>query len=192
MERRQDFNTRRSQTNREIIYHTRSSGIAISVNGISNPHYPLVESAQENLIKLYLNDVGLLTSQLYRNNLQAILNDEKSINLGAVYENVVAQKLKAHGHKLFYYDNRQKGEVDFLVDNYSNLSTMPIEVKSGKDYTIHSTLNNLLSNKDYNIKSGVVLSNAREARHNNGILYMLIYYVMFFDSSGTTTENIYF
>lgn len=69
---------------------------------------------------------------------------------------------------------------------------MPIEVKSGKDYTIHSTLNNLLSNKDYNIKSGVVLSNAREARHNNGILYMLIYYVMFFDSSGTTTENIYF
>ena len=69
---------------------------------------------------------------------------------------------------------------------------MPIEVKSGKDYTIHSALNNLLSNKDYNIKSGVVLSNAREVRHNNGILYMPIYYVMFFDSSGITTENIYF
>ena len=168
-----------------------SSGIAINVNAISNPHYPLVESVQKNLLKLYLNDVGLLTAQLYRNNLQPVLNDEKSINLGGVYENVVAQELKAHGHKLFYYDNRQKGEVDFLVDDYNNLTPLPIEVKSGKDYTIHSALNNLLSTKDYNIKSGVVLSNTREVRQVNGITYMPIYYVMFFDANATS-GNVYF
>lgn len=53
-----------------------------------------------------MNDVGILTSQLYKHNLQAILDDKKSINLGAVYESVVAQELCAHGHRLFYYDNR--------------------------------------------------------------------------------------
>lgn len=169
-----------------------SSGIAINVNAISNPHYPLVESVHKNLTKLYLNDVGLLTSQLYHNNLQAILNDEKSVNLGAVYENVVAQELKAHGCKLFYFDNRQKGEVDFLIDDYSNLSALPIEVKSGKDYTIHSALNNLLSTKDYNIKSGIVLSNSREVKQINNITYLPIYYVMFFDSIGNSDENVFF
>lgn len=168
-----------------------SSGIAININAISNPHYPLVESAQKNLLKLYLNDVGLLTAQLYHNNLQPILNDEKSINLGGVYENAVAQELNAHGYKLFYYDNRQKGEVDFLVDDYYNLTPLPIEVKSGKDYTIHSALNKLLSTKDYNIKSGVVLSNAREVRQVNNITYMPIYYIMFFDANATSGE-VYF
>lgn len=169
-----------------------SSGIAINVNAISNPHYPLVESVHKNLTKLYLNDVGLLTSQLYHNNLQAILNDEKSVNLGAVYENVVAQELKAHGCKLFYYDNRQKGEVDFLIDDYSKLSALPIEVKSGKDYTIHSALNNLLSTKDYGIKSGIVLSNSREVKQINNITYLPIYYVMFFDSIWNSDENVIF
>lgn len=168
-----------------------SSGISIEARAISNPHYPLVESVQKNLLKLYLNDVGLLTAQLYRNNLQPILNDEKSINLGAVYENIVAQELKAHGHKIFYYDNRQKGEVDFLIDDYSELSALPIEVKSGKDYTIHSALNNLLSTKDYNIKSGLVLSNAREIQQVNNITYMPIYYVMFLDANATSGE-VYF
>lgn len=169
-----------------------SSGIAININAISNPHYPLVESAQKNLLKLYLNDVGLLTAQLYHNNLQPILNDEKSINLGGVYENAVAQELNAHGYRLFYYDNRQKGEVDFLVDDYYNLTPLPIEVKSGKDYTIHSALNNLLSTKDYNIKSGVVLSNAREVRQVNNITYMPIYYVMSFNASSDDSENVFF
>ncbi|MDO4181391.1 MAG: AAA family ATPase, partial [Bacteroidales bacterium] len=139
-----------------------ASGITLDVHAISNPHYPLAESVQKNLLKLYLNDVGMLTSQLYRHNLRPILADEKSINLGAVYENVVAQELKCHGHKLFYYDNRQKGEVDFLVDDYSKLSVLPVEVKSGKDYTIHSALNNLLSVPEYHVLTGLVLSNERE------------------------------
>ena len=62
---------------------------------------------------LYLNDVGILTNILYRNNIRAVLDDVKSINLGTVYESVVASELKAHGFNLFYYDNRSKGEVDY-------------------------------------------------------------------------------
>ena len=89
----------------------------------------LLESESKNLIKLYMNDVGLLTNLLYGTNINAVLRDEKSVNLGAVYETVVAQELHAHGFPLHYYDNKQKGEVDFIVDDYSQLSVLPIEVK---------------------------------------------------------------
>lgn len=169
-----------------------SSGITLSVHAISQPHYPLKESVQKNLLKLYMNDVGMLTSQLYRHNLRPILNDERSINLGAVYENVVAQELKAHGHNLFYYDNRQKGEVDFIIDDYKQLSILPVEVKSGKDYTIHSALNNMTSIPEYHVLSGLVLSNEREVKRNGKITYMPIYYVMFLDSTGENETDIYF
>ena len=131
------------------------------------------------LLKLYLNDVGILTNILYKHNIRAILDSEKSINLGTVYESVVASELKAHGHKLYYYDNRNKGEVDYLIDDYDELSVVPIEVKSGKDYTIHSALNNFVSNESYNIKKAVVLSNEREVTHKGKITYLPIYYVMF-------------
>ena len=106
----------------------------------------------KNLLKLYLNDVGILTNILYGNNIRAVLDDEKSINLGSVYETVVASELTAHGFKLFYYDNRNKGEVDYLIDDYDSLCTVPIEVKSGKDYTVHSALNTFVKNEDYHIK----------------------------------------
>lgn len=169
-----------------------SSGITLSAHAISHPHYPLRESVQKNLLKLYINDVGILTSQLYHYNLRPILNDERSINLGAVYENVVAQELKAHGHTLFYYDNRQKGEVDFLIDDYNQLSVLPIEVKSGKDYTVHSALNNLLSVPEYHVISGLVLSNEREVKTNGKVVYMPIYYVIFLDSTGMNEPEICF
>lgn len=159
-----------------------SSGIALDVHAISNPHFPLVESVQKNLIKLYLNDVGMLTSQLYDKNIKPILDDEKSINLGSVYESVVAQELKSHGYKLFYYDNRNKGEVDFIIDDYSNMSVLPIEVKSGRDYSIHSALNNLVSTDEYNVKSAYVLSHEREIKQKDKIFYLPIYYVMFIDN----------
>jgi predicted AAA+ superfamily ATPase len=159
-----------------------SSGIANGVSAVSNPKFPLAESVQKNLIKLYLNDVGMLTSQLYRYNLQPILSDERSINLGSVYESAVAQELKAHGFKLFYYDNRHKGEVDFLIDDYDRLSILPIEVKSGRDYTTHSALNNFLQTKDYNITRAFVLSNEREISEINGITYLPIYHIMHFSA----------
>ena len=160
-----------------------SAGITLNVQAISNPAFPLIESAGKNLLKLYLNDVGILTGLLYGNNLRAILDDQKSINLGSVYETVVASELIAHGYKLFYYDNRSKGEVDYLIDDYDGLSAVPIEVKSGKDYTVHSALNTLTGNEDYNIKKAFVLSNERLVTTKGKIIYLPIYYVMFFQNS---------
>ena len=156
-----------------------SSGIALNVQAISNPVFPLIESSGKNLLKLYLNDVGILTGILYRENINAIFNDERSINLGSVYETVVASELAAHGHKLFYYDNRNKGEVDYLIDDYKSLSVIPIEIKSGKDYRIHSALNNFTKTPDYKIKKAYVLSNERKIKTNEKIIYLPIYYAMF-------------
>lgn len=156
-----------------------NSGIALEVKAVSTPVFPLIESSGKNLIKLYLNDVGILTSILYKNNIRAVIDNERSVNLGAVYESVVASELKAHGRKLFYYDNRSNGEVDFLIDDYDSLSTVPIEVKSGKDYTVHSALDKFVGNADYKVKKAYVLSDSREVTTSGKITYLPIYYVMF-------------
>ena len=157
------------------------SGVALDVKAIASPSFPLVESASKNLVKLYLNDVGILTNILYQYNVSAVLEDKVSVNLGSVYESVVASELKAHGFELFYYDNKAKGEVDFIVDDYDQLSVLPIEVKSGKDYQIHRALNAFAANEDYKIKKSIVLSNERIVHSKGMILYLPIYYVMFIE-----------
>ena len=162
-----------------------SAGIALNVQAVSNPHFPLAETEGKNLLKLYLNDVGILSALLYGNNIRAILEDVRSINLGSVYETVVASELAAHGYKLFYYDNRTKGEVDYLIDDYNSLSVVPIEVKSGKDYTVHSALNHFVSNAEYHIQTAFVLSNAREITAKGKITYLPIYDIMFFENQPT-------
>ena len=169
-----------SQYQEEFEYLV-SSGIALAVHAISNPHFPLSESLQKNLLKLYLNDVGLLTGLLYHNNIRPVLEDVRSINLGSVYESVVAQELRAHGHKLFYYDNRKQGEIDYLIDDHIVMSAHPIEVKSGKDYTAHSALNNLLKDPDYHIQTGTVISNERKIYQEGKVTYMPVYFVMFME-----------
>lgn len=156
-----------------------NAGVALEVKAVSTPVFPLNEHSGKNLLKLYLNDVGILSGILYQNNIRAILDSENSINLGTLYEAVVAQELKAHGKQLFYYDNKSKGEVDFLINDYDSLSILPIEVKSGKDYSVHSALNSFLQNKDYNVSNAIVFSNERKVTITQaGITYLPIYYVM--------------
>lgn len=160
-----------------------SAGVTLEVKAVSTPAYPLVENSGKNLLKLYMNDVGILSGIYYRNNITAIMNENNSINLGSIYETVVAQELKAHGFDLYYYDNKKNGEVDYLIDDVDNLSNIPIEVKSGKDYTVHSALDKFLANVEYNIKRAFVLSNEQRVyRDKLGITYIPIYYVMFFNN----------
>lgn len=172
----------------EEIDYLVSSGITLETKAISNPRFPLKESEQKNLLKLYLNDVGLLTAELYRNNVSAVLNDEASVNLGSVYECAVATELAAHDHTLFYYDNRNHGEVDFLIDDYSTLSVTPLEVKSGKDYKRHSALSRFVSTPDYSIMRGYVLSNSREVETIGKITYIPVYYTMFLGDTSQEKE----
>lgn len=175
----EDIKGKRFDNYKDEFDYLIQAGVALEVKAISNPTFPLIESVSKNLLKLYFNDIGLLTNVLYKNNIMAILSEENSVNLGSVYESVVAQELKAHGKNLFYYDNKTKGEVDYLIDDYDNLSVLPIEVKSGKDYYVHTALNHFVSNEDYKIKKAIVLSNERNVIVKDKIIYMPIYYSMF-------------
>lgn len=174
---------RRSANYEAEIEYLVHSGISLDVIAVSNPKFPLIESGHKTLIKLYLNDVGLLTNILYRYNINAVISSDPGVNLGAVYETVVAQELIAHGYSLRYYDNKTKGEVDFLVDNYDTLSAMPIEVKSGKDFKKHRALDKFVDNEEYHIKNAIILSNEREVFRTGKVLYLPIYYIMFLQPS---------
>lgn len=154
-----------------------SSGIALEVKAISKPSFPLIENSGKNLLKLYMNDVGILTGIFFGTNIKAIMDDMASINLGSVYETVVAQELRAHGFNLYYYDNKKTGEVDYLIDDMVNLSVLPLEIKSGKDYQVHSALDKFLQIKEYNIQQAFVLSNAKNVEVKDGVTYLPIYYI---------------
>jgi hypothetical protein len=176
----ENISWKRADSYAEEFDYLISAGVALEVKAISQPSYPLIQNSGKNLLKLYLNDVGILSGIYYQDNITAITNDVRSVNLGAVYETVVAQELKAHNFSLYYYDNKRIGEVDFLIDDVDNLSVMPLEIKSGKDYTIHSALDKFLSIADYGIKKAYVLSNEQRVYTEGGITYMPIYYIMFF------------
>ena len=130
-----------------------SSGCVLGAKAISNPVFPLCESASKNLIKLYYNDVGLLTNLLYKNNIDVVLNKDSGVNLGSVYETVCAMELSAHGHDLYYFDSKKVGEVDFLINDYENTSILPIEIKSGNDQNNFRAIPKLVK-EPYNLQKG--------------------------------------
>ena len=156
-----------------------SSGIALACKAVSEPRFPLIQSSNKSLIKLYMNDVGLLTNILYKNNINAILDDKTGVNLGAVYETVVAEELKAYEHQLYYYDRKKVGEVDYLIDDYDSLNVLPLEIKSRKDYKNFRALPKTLEDNNYKITKGYVLYNEKEIKKYGKITYCPIYYIMF-------------
>ncbi len=166
------------------------SGICYEVRAVSNPHFPLTESESKSLLKLYMNDVGLLTRLLYQYNISAIMDEHRSINLGSVYESAVCSEMAAHGFPLFYYDNKKKGEIEFLINDFDSLSIVPIEVKSGKDYDIHASLDAFIETPDYSISRAYVFSNEREVKNLGKITYLPVYYAMFIRPSTPPAQMI--
>ena len=157
-----------------------SSGIAIGVRAVANPVFPLTESMSKDLIKLYYDDVGLLTNLLYRNNVMAILNQDSGINLGSAYETAVAMELKAHGHDLYYFDSKKTGEVDFLINDYKNTAVLPIEIKSGRDQANFRAIPRLLDeNGSYRLPLGYVFGNKNIVQKKGNLITMPIYMTMF-------------
>lgn len=157
----------------------KDAGVAIPVYNITEPKLPLVISENRNLFKLFFSDVGLLTS-CYSNQVKmAILNKEKNINNGALFENVVAQELIAKGHKGYYFNSKKQGELDFVVELDGR--AIPLEIKSGKDYKRHSALNNVLENEDYEIPEAYIFSEGNIEVDGKRV-YMPIYMIMFLDN----------
>lgn len=155
-----------------------SSGCSLASKAIADPKFPLVESMSKKLIKLYYNDVGILSGLLFKNEIQPILFKDKAINLGSVYETVCAMELVAHGHELYYFDSKKVGEVDFLINDYKSLNVLPIEIKSGNNQNNFRAIPKLLE-KPYYSKKGLIFSNKREIEEKNNLIYFPIYMIMF-------------
>ena len=157
-----------------------ASGITLQTNAVSNPIFPVNQSTCKNLVKLYYNDVGILTNLLYKNNIKAILDTDMGVNLGSVYETVCATELRAHGHDLYYFDSKKVGEVDFLINDYDNLSVLPIEIKSGNDQNNFRAIPKLVSKDNgYNLSYGYIFGNKNIVEEKNNLITMPIYMIMF-------------
>ena len=153
-----------------------SAGVAISTCNATEPRVSLNQNKKSSLLKLYSSDIGLLTSR-YGNALRTkILIDDNKINLGGIYENVVAQELNSHGFQTYFYNSHKNGELDFLIEKTASI--IPIEVKSGKDYYVHSALSKTVANEEYEVEKAYVLTN-HNIETDGKILYLPIYMCMF-------------
>ncbi len=153
-----------------------SAGVAIPAYNTTEPRVSLIQNKKSSLVKLYLSDVGLLTST-FGNALRAkLLVSDQKVNLGGIYENAVAQELNTHGFQPYFYNSHKNGELDFLIEEAA--SVIPIEVKSGKDYYVHSALSKTVSNKEYGVEKAYVLTNY-DMRREGKIVYLPVYMCMF-------------
>lgn len=150
--------------------------MALPTFNSEKPVAPLKLNEKRNLFKLFQNDVGLLACQYAEGIQLRLLSGESSINYGAIYENVVAEELHAHGWNLYYFNSKNQGELDFLLER--DAEVIPLEIKSGKSYERHNALKNVLNNKEYHIQQALVLCNDN-LRVEGNITYAPIYMLMF-------------
>ena len=156
------------------------AGVALPAHLVREPRYPLERTRVAEKFKLYSSDCGVLLSQYPTGAAVRVASGTGDANFGAVYENVVAQELLSAGFPLRYYHHSKKGEVDFLIET-SEGTVLPIEVKSGKDYKLHTALNNLLGTKEYGIDCAYALSEhnvSRAERMGKPVYYLPLYMVM--------------
>lgn len=165
------------------------AGVALPTYNVEEPRVPLKLNQQRNLFKLFLNDVGLLSSFYSPQSALNLILNEGSMNYGAVYENLVAQELAANGFELYYFNSKRQGEVDFIIEHGGKVC--PIEVKSGKDYKRHNALTNLLSDSAYSIEKAFVFSNAN-LEEKEQQLYMPIYMLMYLQAETKVNLKFYF
>jgi predicted AAA+ superfamily ATPase len=154
----------------------KNAGVALPVYNVEEPKMPLLLSRSRNLLKLFQNDIGLLAAQYAAGIQLRIIKGDKDINFGSIYENAVAQELVAHGLTPYYYNNKKRGELDFVIEYAGKI--LPIEVKSGKDYDTHRALSNIMDCSEYELTEAIVLSNSN-LRVDHKIVYAPIYMIMF-------------
>ena len=156
----------------------KNAGVALPVYNIEEPKLPLLLSRSRNLFKLFQSDIGLLAAQYAEGIQLRIISGDKSINFGSVFENAVAQELVAHGIDVYYYNNKKRGELDFVIELAGKV--LPIEVKSGKDYEVHRALTNIMDCSEYEIPESIIFNNDN-INVRGKYIYAPIYMVMFIE-----------
>jgi predicted AAA+ superfamily ATPase len=153
------------------------AGVALPCYSVAEPKIPLKLSERSNLFRLYMCDTGLLCAASMENVQFDILNDDLTVNMGSILENVFAVQLKANGFELRYMNRKNLGEVDFVLQQGKNV--IPAEIKSGGDYGKHSALNNVLNVAEWNIKNAYVFCKGNVGVRDR-VTYLPWYMVMFF------------
>jgi predicted AAA+ superfamily ATPase len=161
----------------------KNAGVALPIYNIEEPKVPLLLSRSRNLFKLFQNDIGLLASQYSEGIQLRIIQGDKNINFGSIYENAVAQELVAHNIDAYYYNNKKRGEIDFVIELEGK--ALPIEVKSGKDYETHHALSNIMDCEEYELQKAIVFNN-ENLHTKNKIIYSPIYMIMFLEKKNET------
>jgi len=160
-----------------------SAGVAIPIYNTTEPVIPMKINQERTTLKLFMEDVGLLTYELLSPRIKsAILSGDFSINEGAICENLVAQLLKAHGfNRQFYFNSKKIGEVDFLVEHQNQV--IPIEVKSGTAFSQHAALDKLMNVPNYYLDEAYIFCPSNVKR--NGIYnYFPLYMIEFLQKGG--------
>ena len=160
---------------RDDFLWLKSAGVALPVYNVTELMNPLAVSEKRNLFKLFLSDVGLLTNRYPASVRFQLLNKERGIKNGGLFENAVAQELYAKGFHVYYYNSKRQGELDFVIELNGNV--LPIEVKSGKDYKRHQALNNVINTESNRIPEAIVFHDGN-VEHEGKILYLPIYMMM--------------
>lgn len=154
------------------------AGVGLPCYNVKVPEIPLTINTQHNLFKLFLCDVGLLSAQASGDARFSLLKGDLTVNWGSMLENAIAQELTAHGFSLRYFDKAKYGELDFIIEKAS--AVLPLEVKSGKDYEKHKSLDNVMDVREWGIHNAIVLCR-ENVYEKGGILYLPWYAAMFIE-----------
>ena len=150
----------------------KDAGVALPVYNVEAPVIPLKASKSSNVFRLFSNDTGLLTSAYPAETKLELINKNSEVNNGAHFENAVAQQLTANGLEPYFCKKKNIGELDVLVEMDGKV--VPIEVKSGKAYKAHKSLDNFMKISDYHIEKAYVLS-AANMEQEGAVVYLPIY-----------------
>lgn len=166
----------------------KDAGFALPVYNVETPKIPLKLSKSRSLFKLFMSDVGLLASEYSQGIQLKIISGDDKLNYGAIFENYIAQELTACEHDLYYYNNKKRGELDFLIEYDGEV--LPIEVKSGKDYKVHRALSNIIDCGEFNLNRALIFNNSN-LKVEGKLTYAPIYMAMFLKQEIKDEDSIY-
>ena len=150
----------------------KDAGVVIPVYNAASPVIPLLASKTSNVFRLFLSDIGLLTSAYPAETKIELISQNGEVNNGAHFENAVAQQLLANGLEPYFCKKKNVGELDFLIEMGGRV--VPIEVKSGKNYKSHKALDNFMDVSEYHLERAYVFSTSNVEKEEN-IIYLPIY-----------------
>lgn len=150
----------------------KDAGVVIPVYNVDSPTIPLLASKSSNVFRLFSNDIGLLTSAYPAETKRELISKNGEVNNGAHFENAVAQQLLTNGFEPYFCKKNKIGELDFLIEKGGKV--VPIEVKSGKGYKSHKSLDNYMATIDYHLEKAYVFS-VFNVETEGKIIYLPIY-----------------